>query len=110
MDVIVLDQQTSVSGQMGVNDVDQLVELGVKVLVCNRPDNESEGQPAYDVIASAAESHGLEVVNIPFAGGQMTLAQVEEFAALLDQGKRLHAYCRTGNRCSQIWTAAKQSL
>ncbi|ODS22866.1 TIGR01244 family protein [Candidatus Endobugula sertula] len=103
-----LDQQTSVSGQITVADIDQLVELGVEILVCNRPDNEAKGQPLYSDIASVALNKAIEVVNIPFSAGQMTPEQVEEFAALLKQGKRIHAYCRTGNRCTQIWTAATQ--
>jgi uncharacterized protein (TIGR01244 family) len=107
MEVNQLDQQVSVSGQITTDDIVLFLEEGVKVLVCNRPDNESEGQPAYSDIEAAAKKQGLEIINIPFSGGQMQPEQAEAFADLLASGKRIHAYCRTGNRSSQLWSAAK---
>ncbi len=104
----VLDDQISVSGQIVADDLDVLVKAGVEVVVCNRPDNESADQTPFSQIEQAAQAKGLQIVNIPFAGGQMQLAQVEEFASLMATGKRIHAYCRTGNRSSQLWAAAKE--
>ncbi|MFT7389656.1 MAG: hypothetical protein ACI8VC_002926 [Candidatus Endobugula sp.] len=106
--MVILDQQVSVSGQIAEVDLPALVADGVDILVCNRPDNESADQTAYDVIADAAKQHGMQVVNIPFGGGQMQVEHISDFADLLDTGKRIHAYCRTGNRSSQLWNAAKQ--
>jgi uncharacterized protein (TIGR01244 family) len=107
MEVNQLDQQVSVSGQITIDDIALFIEHGVEVLVCNRPDNESEGQPAYSEIELAAKKQGLDIINIPFAGGQMQPEQAETFAEILASGKRIHAYCRTGNRSSQIWSVAK---
>ncbi len=109
MDINVLDQQVSVSGQITPSDVVEFANQGIEVLVCNRPDNEAEGQPAYQEVAIAAQAAGLNIVNIPFSGGQMQPEQVDEFAKLLAGGQRIHAYCRTGNRSSQIWAAATQA-
>lgn len=108
MEVNVLDQQLSVSGQITADDLVLLKEQGVELVVCNRPDNESEGQPLYSEIAAAAKLIDLNIVNIPFSGGQMQPEQAEEFAGLLATYSRIHAYCRTGNRSSQLWAAAKQ--
>ena len=108
MEINVLDQQLSVSGQITVDDITLLKEQGVELVVCNRPDNESEGQPAFSDIAAAAKLSGLKIVNIPFSGGQMLPEQAEEFAGLLTTHSRIHAYCRTGNRSSQLWAAAKK--
>lgn len=108
MEINPLDQQVSVSGQMSVDDIASMIDLGVEVLVCNRPDNEAPDQPAFSIIQAAAQTAGLEFVNIPFAGGQMQPEQAAEFAELLKTGKRIHAYCRTGNRSTQLWTAATQ--
>jgi len=108
MDINVLDQQVSVSGQITPSDVVDFANQGVEVLVCNRPDNEAQGQPAYSEVAIAAQEAGLEVLNISFSGGQMQPEQANEFAELLASGKRIHAYCRTGNRSSQLWAAATQ--
>jgi protein tyrosine phosphatase (PTP) superfamily phosphohydrolase (DUF442 family) len=60
------------------------------------------------MIVDAAKKCGLQAVNIPFAGRQMQAEHISEFVDLLDSGKRIHTYCRTGNRSSQLWNAAKQ--
>ncbi len=106
MDITVLDRQVSVSGQITIEDVAMLVESGVDILVCNRPDNESEDQTPFNDIEAIARSKGIAMVNIAFSGGQMRPEQAEAFAELLSSGKRIHAYCRTGNRSTQIWKAA----
>lgn len=103
-----LDEQVSVSGQITVDDVSQLAADGVAILVCNRPDNESADQTNYQAIAEAAQKAGVQIENIPFSGGQMQVEHINDFVTLLDTGKRIHAYCRTGNRSSQLWNAAKQ--
>lgn len=110
MDITLLDQQVSVSGQMSTEDVASFVDAGVEILVCNRPDNESAGQPLFSDIAAVAQAAGITVVNISFSGGQMQPEQAEEFSQLLATGKRIHAYCRTGNRSSQIWSVAKELI
>lgn len=110
MEINPIDQQVSVSGQITTADIPSIVDLGVEVLVCNRPDYEVPDQPTFDDIQHAAQAAGLEVVNIPFAGGQMLPEQAVEFAELLKTGKRIHAYCRTGNRSTKIWQAAKQPV
>lgn len=110
MEIHSVDQQVSVSGQITVDDVPAIVGTGTEVLICNRPDHEVADQPLFAEIQVAAEAAGMQVANIPFSGGQMTQEQVEEFSALMGTGKRIHAYCRTGNRCTQIWGAAKQLL
>jgi uncharacterized protein (TIGR01244 family) len=106
--MMILDNQVSVSGQITIEEVAALAADGVEVVVCNRPDNESADQTAYELIAEAAKKCGLQVINIPFTGGQMQAEHISEFINVLDSGKRIHAYCRTGNRSSQLWNAAKQ--
>jgi uncharacterized protein (TIGR01244 family) len=108
MNINRLDQQVSVSGQLSSEDIASLTALGIELLVCNRPDNESDDQPSYKAIEAAAQANGIEIYNIPFSGGQMQAEQVDAFIALLNTQKRIHAYCRTGNRSSQLWAAAKQ--
>jgi len=110
MNINVVDQQVSVSGQITSEDVMCLVEQGVEIVVCNRPDNEEMNQPTFDSIQAAALKAGVEIVNIPFAGGGMLPGQPEELAVLLKTGKRIHAYCRTGNRSTQLCHAAAQLL
>ena len=107
MEIQQLNEQITVSGQIEAGHVAALKELGVELIICNRPDGEAEGQPSFAVIEAAAQAAGVAIKNIPFAGGAMTLAQVQEFAECLKQYSRIHAYCRTGNRSSVIWNTAR---
>jgi len=102
-----IDEQVSVSGQIDVDDISTLKTDNVTLIICNRPDNESQGQPLFSDIAKAAQSQGIACENLPFSGGDMSDAQVAEFAKLLKQHARIHAYCRSGNRSSVIWERAK---
>lgn len=106
IEIAQLTPQVSVSGQITMDDIPYLVEQGIHVLVCNRPDNEAPDQPHFQSVAAAAQAHGIETVNIPFAGGQMQPEQAQAFSDLLAAGKKIHAYCRTGNRSSQLFNAA----
>ena len=82
-------------------------------LVCNRPDGESQDQVAFETLSAAAEALGITVVNLPFKSGEQTDAQVQKFADLLDEAQakseKVHAYCRTGNRSTCLWSAAAVS-
>ena len=82
-------------------------------LVCNRPDGESQDQVAFETLSAAAEALGITVVNLPFKSGEQTDAQVQKFADLLEEAQakseKVHAYCRTGNRSTCLWSAAAVS-
>lgn len=98
-----ITQRYSVSEQISPEDVAVLAEQGVDVLICNRPDGEAQDQPAFAVIAQAAEVKGMRAVHIPFVGDQITDAMVDEFNTAVGAAKKVHAYCRTGNRSTKIW-------
>jgi len=102
-----LDNQVSVSDQITAADVAELSRQGVEVVVCNRPDRETEGQPPFDDIARACESQGMTAYHIPFVGDAIEQEQVESFLDLLQSGKRVHAYCRSGARSSKLWAQAR---
>ncbi|MDA0687917.1 MAG: bifunctional protein tyrosine phosphatase family protein/NAD(P)/FAD-dependent oxidoreductase, partial [Proteobacteria bacterium] len=54
----------------------------------------------------AAKGAGIEAVQIAFKSGEMKPGQVAEFADLLGTKKKIHAYCRTGNRSFNLYSAA----
>ncbi|WP_237060806.1 TIGR01244 family sulfur transferase [Microbulbifer sediminum] len=107
MEVKQLDAQVSVSDQCGPDAMSQLADAGVQVVVCNRTETEAEDQPSFAELEKAAREQGMDFVAIPFARGQMTRAHCEEFQRVLSGGQRIHAFCRTGNRSSNLWAGAK---
>jgi sulfide:quinone oxidoreductase len=96
--------QLSISPQLKIDDISNLVELGIEVVVCNRLASEH----AHDEIQQQVEGLDLEFIAIPFKPGEMSQADVFKFRQILASSKRVHAYCGSGNRSKQLWEHANQ--
>lgn len=107
MKVTQLSERFSVSDQVHPEDIDTLAQAGVEILICNRPDYEAAEQPLFATIKEAAAKCGMEAVSIAFAGGEMNQQHVAALRKYLDSGKKIHAYCRTGNRSTKLWEACQ---
>lgn len=107
MEFKTLDQQVSVSEELAPGAVKALADAGVEVLVCNRPEHESENLATFAELEQAATEAGMAFAAIPFSRGQMQPSHSEAFAELLNGGQRVHAFCRTGNRSCNLWAAAR---
>lgn len=108
MDIRQIDNDYSVSGQITVEDLDQIKALGFKSIVCNRPDEEEPGQPHFSDIAAKAEELGLTIRHIPVGRMGLTPDGVSEMVdALEDFQKPMLGYCRSGARSTAIY---EQSL
>jgi uncharacterized protein (TIGR01244 family) len=107
--LIQIDSQTSVTGQLQLADLGKLAGNGVTLVINNRPDGEGFRQPRNADMAAEAGKHNLAFAYIPVSSPSP--AQAAEFASLLKehQGKVV-AYCRSGNRSSIMWAAAKVAL
>ncbi|MGH1471272.1 MAG: beta-lactamase hydrolase domain-containing protein [Cellvibrionaceae bacterium] len=106
MQIQKLTDQYSVSEQIEISDLKKLLEEKVEVIVCNRPDHEASGQPTFSDIQKASEETGIQAVNIPFSAGELEQSQIKQLSELLKTKKKIHAYCRTGNRSTIIWQEA----
>lgn len=113
MRTMTLDDTLTVSAQVELQDLETLKEGGVTTIICNRPDGEAQDQVSYDALAARASELGLTMIKLAFKAGEQSAEQVEEFADLLkraaNNGEKLHAYCRTGNRSTCLWSAASVS-
>lgn len=101
-----LTTQVSVSDQIQVNDIQTLVDMGVEILVCNRPDDEDEGQVPYADICAQASKLGLECRSLAFSSYQIKEENRNEFIKLIETRKRIHNYCRSGARSKRLWREA----
>ncbi len=103
-----LTEDIFVAPQIDVADVATAQQLGVSLIINNRPERETDDQTPGADIEAAARAAGLDYVAIPVAPGGFTPAQVEAMEAALAgaQGKVL-AYCRSGNRSTNLWALAK---
>ncbi|MCO1336470.1 TIGR01244 family sulfur transferase [Microbulbifer sp. OS29] len=107
MDIKKLDDQVSVSEHIVCDAMSPLARSGVQVVVCNCPEGESEAHPSYVEMEQAALEAGLKFLAIPFTRGRMTREHCETFRGVLQGGEKIHAFCRTGNRSSQLWAGAR---
>ncbi|WGL17348.1 TIGR01244 family sulfur transferase [Microbulbifer bruguierae] len=105
-----LDQQVSISAEPALSEMAALSEAGVSIVVCNRPEYEAEDLPTFDQLEQAVNDAGMEFIAIPFSRGQMQPGHVDAFVKVLQSGKRIHAFCRSGNRSCNLWAAAHCSV
>lgn len=101
-----LTTQVSASDQISVDDVKELADMGVELLVCNRPDFEDEGQTKFEDIAKEAQAHGMTPILLAFSSYQITSDDRDEFIKLIETRKRIHSYCRSASRSKRLWREA----
>lgn len=104
MSIRYLDKDFAIASQVAPETLSELRDAGVATIMCNRPDGEGEGQPAFSEVAAQAARCGLEARYLPVVPGKITPRDVEAFAAMLaDAPKPVLAYCRTGLRAETLW-------
>jgi sulfide:quinone oxidoreductase len=108
MHIKVLNTQISVSDQISTQDLAEIAALGVKILVCNRPDGEAEQQENFAGLKEQAKDFDIEMVHIPFRNGEVSTLHTSRLIELINSGKKIHVYCRTGNRSTMLWASCSQ--
>ncbi len=108
MDVRRLTDELAVSGQITADDVARISAAGFRSIVCNRPDGEAADQTPFSEIEAAAKACGIEIVWQPVDGRQVTDDDGVKFGEIV-AGLEVPvlAYCRTGTRCTVLWSLAE---
>jgi sulfide:quinone oxidoreductase len=114
MDIRKITDDLSVAPQIAASDIADIAAAGFHAVICNRPDGESTDQPCCGDIEAVVKAHGLVWRSQPVRSGAVTIADAQEFGALLAElPKPVLAYCRSGTRCAVLWSlseAGKRSL
>ena len=99
-----LSDQFYVGPLIEIDDVEDIQISGIKSVVCLRPDGEGPGQPAFEALKTQATSLGLAVHYLPIVPGQISNAQIAEFADMVTKSPSpIFAYCRSGMRATALW-------
>ena len=99
-----LDDRLSVAPQITTDDITAAAAQGIRLLICNRPDHEADGQPSAATLAAEAHRHGLAFIHIPVVGTSIDAHAVEAFhAALAAADGPVLAFCRSGMRSTMLW-------
>ena len=105
-----LSDNIAVSDQIYPEDVLELSDLGVRSIICNRPDMESEpDQPDANSIRQASENLGIEFAFHPVESNVQTEQDASGMAKYLCKlPKPIIAYCRSGGRSTALIGLAEQ--
>ena len=96
------------SPQIAESDIAEAQRLGVKLIVNNRPEGESEDQVPGSAIEAAARAAGIGYVAIPVTHAGFSEAQVVAMAEALGKADGpVLAYCRSGTRSTLLWALAQ---
>ena len=100
-------EQVSVSPQIDRADIDEAAEVGIVLVINNRPDGEEFGQPTNEELAKYAADKGLKWAHIPIISGQITMEAVAMTASAMKDADKILAYCRSGTRSCNLWGLAQ---
>jgi uncharacterized protein (TIGR01244 family) len=105
-----LSDHVLASPQIDLADLAAAAKQGVKLIVNNRPEGESDDQTPGAAIEAAAAAAGLGYVAIPVTHAGFSEAQVKAMAeALAGAEGPVLAYCRSGTRSTLLWSLAEAS-
>jgi len=103
-----INEQMSVSPQIGVDDIATIKAAGYTAVINNRPDGEAPDQPSGETIRQAAEAAGLTYHFIPLGRDGVSAEMVEQTRAVLEgSAGPVFAYCRSGTRSTTLWALSQ---
>ncbi len=104
----ILTDGVFVSPQITTSDVTSAAAAGVKLIINNRPEEESEDQTPGPEIEAAARALGMDYIAIPVTHTGFSQPQVQAMAqALENEDGPVLAYCRSGSRSAHLWALAE---
>jgi len=93
-----------VSDQLFPEDFEVLATHGIKSVINNRPDSESEDQPLSKELEQAAAVAGIDYVHSPIATQFLTPTERQDNQrALAGLSTPICGFCRTGARAAITW-------
>ena len=96
------------SPQIGLDDVATARDLGIALIVNNRPEGESPDQVPGEEIEAAARDLGIAYLAIPITHAGFSHPQVSALVeAMQSADGPVLGYCRSGTRSTLLWALAE---
>ena len=104
MNTTKLSENFIVSGQLAVSDLQEIKNLGIKTIICNRPDKEDYNQVSFNTISEEASKFGIKAFHIPITVDTDPLDIKEAYNSLKNEIlEPVIAYCRSGSRSAALF-------
>jgi uncharacterized protein (TIGR01244 family) len=105
-----LTDRIFVAPQIDTNAITKAKDLGVTLVINNRPEDESADQTPGPDIEAAAAAAGMNYIAIPVTHAGFAEWQVTAMADALENADgKILAYCRSGTRSTLLWALARAS-
>ncbi len=109
-----LDENIFVSPQITIDQVANAKNMGITMIINNRPDGESADQTEGDAIKRAAMKAEIDYISIPITHAGFSAPQVDTMIETLHNNEAKNgailAYCRSGTRSTFLWSLAKAKM
>lgn len=103
-----LTEKVSVTGQMNTEKFQKLINEGFKSVIVNRPDQEQGNLVTVSQLRNIAEKSHVSVIYQPVISGQITQANITEFAKYYNElPKPILMVCRSGSRSTDLFNQAQ---
>lgn len=103
-----LNDTVFASPQIGIEDIALARAQGIRTIINNRPEDESDDQTPGPEIEVAAHEAGLAYIAIPITHAGFSEAQVKAMVEALESSPGpVLAYCRSGTRSALLWALAE---
>lgn len=97
-----------VSDAISVEDLPTIKALGVKVIICNRPNGEQSEQTSFEDIQGSALVLGISCYYLPTSPKDIDYSISEEINKQIDESDGVVlAYCRSGLRSMSLWSVGQ---
>ena len=110
MSVFKVSEDFLVTGQISADNMDAIAQMGVKSILCCRPDGEGMMQPSFKDIETAAAKVGITAKYLPVAPTAPQMADAQKMAELLAEidGPVL-GYCASGARAANLYNLCQSA-
>ncbi|MEM6888810.1 MAG: TIGR01244 family sulfur transferase [Pseudomonadota bacterium] len=111
MDIRRITDDFYAAPQIGVEDLAEIAACGIRVVLCNRPDEEVPPSHQSQTIGAAAQAAGLTFVVLPLAHHNMTPEVIRANHNHINGGDApVLAYCASGTRSTIAWALGQAGM
>ena len=105
-----MSENFSAASQITAANVEAIVEMGFKSIICMRPDGEGMMQPKFAAIEAAAKIAGITTKYLPVPPTAPQMADAQKMAGMLDEMEGpVLGYCASGARAANLWNLCQSA-